>query len=99
MVRTVGVERIEHRDLHRVAGWFITIRWVASACVPLTQLVAQRVLLYPLAYRELYATAVALGIVNFGYTILYYRIGDERWRSNSTATRTWIGSRAISFSR
>jgi hypothetical protein len=74
-----NTERVEHRDLHRVIGWFISIRWVATGSVPLTLVVAQRVFQTSLVYRDLYAAAIALGLVNLVYTMLYWRTAQKNW--------------------
>lgn len=70
---------MEHRDLHRVIGWFITIRWVAVVGVPLTLLLARHILGLDLAYTQLYITAVALAVINLAFTVLYLRKSDQQW--------------------
>jgi len=76
----VESERVESRDLRRVIRWFISIRWVASVSVLLTLYAAQRLFQLPLAYRPLYATSIALALLNLAYTLFYLR---ERNRTSS----------------
>ncbi len=78
MNRPVRHEPAEDRDLTRVISWFITIRWIACACVAATLLLARFVFDYSLPYLALFLTTAGLSVSNGLFSLFFIAVKQRR---------------------
>jgi len=69
---TSKIDTSEYADLNRVIGWFISLRWVASAGVLATLLVVHLRLGYALPFGLLYVLTALLGLLNLLFSLYFY---------------------------
>jgi signal transduction histidine kinase len=68
------VEQSDPANLSQVVGWFINLRWIASAGVGAALAIVSLTLRYPLPYRAIAFLTILLVLANAGFTIYFFAV-------------------------